>query len=280
MTATAPSRPVALALSTHPGPTVAVTVVAAVLATGLGLEPWRIALVAGVILANQVSVGLSNDWLDAGRDAAVGRLDKPVARDFISVGAVRTAAIVTAALSVGLSLPLGWGAATAHAVFLASAWSYNLWLKRTVLSVLPFVVSFGLLPAVATLAMPQPHWAEPWALGAGALLGVSAHFANVLPDLDDDRQTGIAGLPHRLGTRASGVTIAGALAAASTLVVVGPGDAGTVQGIGYAVTLALAAACAVLALTRPPTRLLFQLIMAAAVLNVVLLAFAGRSVAA
>ena len=110
----------------------------------------------------------------------------------------------------------------------------------------------------------------------GSLLGIAAHFANVLPDLADDAATGVAGLPHRLGRRPSGILIAVSLAAASVLVVFGAGSPGIVQWIGLAVTLALAVVCGILAVVRPPTRLLFQLIMAAALLNVVLLALALR----
>ena len=278
MPANAPPRLIALALSTHPGPTVAVTLVTAILAVGAGLEPVRIALLTLAMFSGQVSVGLSNDWLDARRDAAVGRDDKPVARGWIAVGTVRAVSFATLVVAVLLTLPLGWPATAAHAVFIAFAWGYNLWLKRTPLSVLPFVVSFGLLPAIVTLSAVPAGFAAPWALGAGALLGVAAHFSNVLPDLADDRATGIAGLPHRLGRRTSGVTIAVALAAASALVVFGAGSPGVVQWIGLGVSIGLAGACAYLALDRPPTRLLFQLIMAAAVVNVALLSLSGQAV--
>jgi 4-hydroxybenzoate polyprenyltransferase len=254
-----PSPLVALALSTHPGPTVAVTVVTAILAVGVGVPPLSAVLVTAAVFVGQVSVGLSNDWIDAERDAAVGRRDKPVARGWIGVGTVR-------AVSVGTALLL---------LFIASAWSYNAWLKRTALSVLPFIVSFGLLPAIVTLAARPPAFAAPAALAAGALLGVAAHFSNVLPDLADDRATGIAGLPHRMGRKASGVVIGAALAAASVLVFALAGGAGALAIAGLVATLALAVACTVLAVTRPPTRLLFQLIMAAALLEVVLLAAAS-----
>ena len=70
----------ALARSTHPGPGLAVTVVAVLLGVAVGLEPWRVAVLGLAMLFDQVSVGLSNDWIDADRDRAVGRTDKPVAR--------------------------------------------------------------------------------------------------------------------------------------------------------------------------------------------------------
>jgi 4-hydroxybenzoate polyprenyltransferase len=267
-----------------------------VLAVSAGLEAWRVALVSVAVLVGQLSVGLSNDWLDAGRDAAVGRLDKPVARGWVAADTVRAAAFATAALAVLLTLPLGVAATAAHTAFILSAWAYNVWLKRTPLSVAPYVLSFGLLPAIVTLSARDAHLAPWWAVGAGALLGVAAHFANVLPDIADDTATGISGLPHRAGARVSGVVIAVALAAASVLVVVGPlafasplADAGRnpasapggapdlVRWAGLALALAAAIACAVLALTRAPTRLVFRFIMAGALVDVALLALSGRS---
>lgn len=262
-------------LSTHPGPSLAVTVVAVVLGVGLHLQWWRLVLLGLAFLANQASVGLSNDWLDADRDRAVGRTDKPVALGLVSASSVRNAAVLSAIVAVGLTLPLGGAATLAHAAFIASAWTYNAWFKNSPLSVLPYIVSFGLLPLVVTLSRPHPAVAAPWALGLGALLGIAAHFANVLPDLADDARTGIAGLPHRLGRRASGFVICAALGLAGVLAFVAPiGHKTPLQWIGLALTISLAAAIAVV-LGRPPTRLLFQLIIMAALVNVVVLAFSG-----
>ena len=265
----------ALALSTHPGPGVAVSAIAVILGIGIGLEPWRLVLLGLAFLANQASVGLSNDWIDAERDRAVGRTDKPVADGRISAAAVRAAAFVTAGLAILLTLPLGWPATLAHTAFIASAWAYNALLKSTPASVLPYIVSFGLLPLVVTLALPQPTAASPWAMLAGALLGVSAHFANVLPDLRDDAATGIRGLPHRVGRRATGLIIAVALAGASTAIVVGPGPAPLYQYVGLGITVVLAVACAALVIGRPGSRLIFRLIIVGALIDVVLLALSG-----
>lgn len=272
----APNRLLALVMSTHPGPGAAVTVIAVVLGIGIGLEPWRIALLGLAFAANQASVGWSNDWIDADRDRAVGRSDKPVARGSISVGAVRAAAIVGFVLAVLLTVPLGWRATLAHTVFIASAWAYNARLKSTPLSVLPYVVSFGLLPAVVTMSAREPTGAAPWALGLGALLGVAAHFANVLPDLDDDKATGVRGLPHRLGARLTGILTWAALVGASVLAFFGPdGDTTAAQWTGLVLTLGIAATGIGLLLTSPPSRVVFRLIIAAALVNVVVLALAG-----
>jgi 4-hydroxybenzoate polyprenyltransferase len=270
-----PNTVVSIVRSTHPGPSVAVSIVAVVLGIGLGLEPWRLGLLAVVFLLNQASVGLSNDWLDADRDRAVGRTDKPVALGQISAATVRSTAFATAVLAILLTLPLGLWATLAHAVFIVSAWTYNVGLKNTPASVLPYIVSFGLLPMVASLARAVPAVAAPWALALGSMLGIAAHFANVLPDLDDDERTGIRGLPHRLGRRVSGAVIYVALSVAGLLAFFGPaGEKTVLQWIGLVLTLLLAVGMAV-ALRRPPTRLLFQLIIAAALVNVVLLSFSG-----
>ena len=269
------SRLRALALSTHPGPGIAVTVMAVLLGVGVQLAPWRVALLGLAVLANQVSVGLSNDWLDAERDRAVGRTDKPVALGLVSIRLVRASAIASAALGIVLTVPLGIWAALAQTVFIGAAWAYNAGLKNTPVSVLPYIIGFGLLPSIVTLSRPDPVLAAPWAFGLGAMLGVAAHVANVLPDLDDDARTGIAGLPHRIGRRASGVVLGGALVLGALFAFFGPVGAMTpLQWAGLIVTLLLALAIGVL-LTRPPTRLLFQLIIAAALVNVVLLVFSG-----
>jgi len=264
-----------LALSTHPGPAVAVTAVTAILGIGVGMDAWRIVALALAMLLGQASVGLSNDWIDAERDRAVGRTDKPVALGLISVSTVRTAAFVTAALALGLTAVLGFPALAVHAVFILSAWSYNLGLKKTAISVLPYLVSFGLLPLLVTASLNPARAAQWWAIGAGALLGASAHFANVLPDLSDDERTGVRGLPHRLGLRASGVVVAVALAAASILLARTP-----LLWVGFAIALALAVVSGWLALTRPATRLLFRLIIGAALVDVAMLALSGASLLA
>ncbi len=270
----------ALALSTHPGPALAVTAIAVILGIGVGLEPWRVTVLGFAFLANQCSVGLSNDWIDAERDRAVGRTDKPVALGRISATAVRNAAFISAGLAIALTIPLGWPATVAHAVFIASAWGYNAGLKSTPLSVLPYVISFGLLPLIVTLALPQPSGCSLFAMLAGALLGVAAHFANVLPDLEDDRATGVRGLPHRAGARRSGLVIAGALAGASACIVLGLGPAPAYAYLGLGLSVLLAATCAVLVLRGRSTRLIFRLIIAAALIDVVLLAFSGTRILA
>lgn len=263
-------------LASHPGPSVVVTLVALALAVATGIEPWRIAVLVVSILLGQLSVGISNDVIDVARDRAIGRGDKPLARGDVPVQVAWAAASVFLVVALGLSVVLGWWMALAHAVALGSAWAYNAGLKATPISVVPFVVSFGLLPSLVTLSAADARPAAAWAWVAGGTLGVAIHFTNVLPDLDDDARTGVRGLPHRLGRRVSALAAAVALVGGAVAVLVGQ-EASGLAIVAFAGVVGLAMTGLVLALVRPPGRWVFRFVMLAALLLCVQLAAAGQS---
>ncbi len=235
----------ALARACHPGPTVAVTLLATLLALRADLPATEVVVLTGAVLAGQLVIGWANDAVDAGRDRRVGRRDKPVATGEVGVRTVVTAAVVALVACVALSAALGWQAGLCHVVLLVgSGLAYDLGLKATVWSWLPYGVAFGSLPAVPTLAQQPPSAPAWWAVAAGAALGTGAHLVNVLPDLDDDAATGVRGLPHRLGARASQVGAALLLLAASAVLVLGPDDAGSAPAAAGTVALVLCAALA------------------------------------
>lgn len=253
------------------------TTLCTVLAVGVGAGVGVVLLVAAVVLAGQLSIGWSNDWLDAARDRAVGRTDKPVVRGSVSPDVLRTAAFAALGASVLLSVPAGAPAVLAHAVVVAAGWAYNLGLKATAASWVPYVVAFALLPAFVVLAAGQGRPAA-WLVAVGALLGAGAHLANVLPDLEDDAATGVRGLPHRLGRRWTGVLAPAVLAAAVVVAVVGPGGAPdpVPVGVGAAAVL-VAVAGAVVGSLRPRSRVPFACAMATAGLCVVALVAGGAA---
>lgn len=271
-----------LALASHPGPAAVVTLVAVLLAVAVGYSPWRVVLLGAAILAGQLSVGWSNDWIDAARDSLVARRDKPVATGAISRRTVGIAAFIALTAALGLTLLLGVSALGAHGVALASAWSYNAWLKRTAVSVVPYVVSFGILPAIVTLGLPAPEWPAWWVIVAGCLLGAAAHVTNVLPDLDTDRVTGVRGFGHMLGARAGGAFSFAVLGLAGLDIGLG---ASLVGGLtGWPVAIAITAAVltvlisitgAVMTLRGVRSRWLMRLVMASAVVIVIGLIAAG-----
>jgi 4-hydroxybenzoate polyprenyltransferase len=267
-----------LALATHPGPALAVTLVATLLAAAAGVPGGRVALVCAAVLAGQASIGWSNDWLDADRDRAVARADKPVVQGAVQPARLRSAALIAVAVAVLLSLLLGIVPGLLLLALVASGWAYNAGLKRTVLSAVPYVTGFGALPAGVVAAAPGAPGAPWWLLAAGGALGASAHLANVAPDLEDDLATGVRGLPHRLGARLSAVAGALVLGGASVVLVVGPSGRPTAAGwvgLALAVPAVVVAALAGTARFRRPA---FPAVMLLTVVDVVLLLAGGAGI--
>lgn len=261
-------RATGLVLASHPGPVAAVTLVVTAAAAAAGRDPAGLALVAVTVLLGQLSVGWSNDARDAGRDRRADRRDKPTVRGDVSAGQLWCGAGLALAAALVLSYicagPVG---GTAHVAALASAWSYNLALKTTVLSPLPYAVSFGLIPTFVTYGLEPPVAPAAWITVTCALMGVGAHLANALPDIDSDRAVHAGGLAAAIGPRGTAIGAVAALMFAVTLLglhlTLPPPIAGalvvTVAGISTAVAL------------RSAGRTLFRYVMVLAVVGAALL---------
>lgn len=235
----------ALMLASHPGPCLAITAMATLLAAQAVPHGSLPALAAPAMLAGQLSVGWSNDAFDAGRDAAAGRTDKPVAAGAIGVRAVWVAAAVALLAALAMSLAISVPTALINAVIIGAAWAYNAGLKSTLGSGLMYLAGFGPIPAYAASTLPghpAPTW---WVTAAAALVGLGAHFANVLPDLAADQATGVNGLPQRVAARWGAAAVRGAalalLLSASVLLLLASGPRRRwVAAAGLAVAAALA----------------------------------------
>lgn len=224
------SLPRGLVRACHPEPTAAVTAVAMALAVAVGRSTAGVLAVGAAVLAGQLSVGWQNDYLDRFRDAAAGRAAKPVATGVVPPRVLAVAVAAAGAAVVPLSLLSGLVPGLLHVAAVGSAWTYNLWLKSTVFSVLPYAVSFGLLPAFVVTGLPG-HPAPPvWLVLAGSLLGAAAHFANVLPDFEADARTGVRGLPQRVGER--GTRLLAAVLLLATAAVLAASDVAAWIGAG------------------------------------------------
>jgi len=263
----------ALVRASHPEPTVAVTAIATALAVSAGLG-GRAVLVAAAFLSGQLSVGWSNDWIDAARDRRDARADKPVARGELPVQHVRTAALVALVLCIPLSLALGPAAGLLHLAAVAAAWGYNARLKATAWSWAPYALAFGSVPSIVTLALADRQLAPWWATVAGALLGVGAHLTNALPDLEEDLAHGIRGLPHRLGARRAAALAAVLLLAAALVLALGPGSPGALSLVVVAVAAAVTGTGLALS-RRPGSRAAFRAAIVVAAVCVGLLVARG-----
>lgn len=229
----------ALVRASHPEPGIAVTLLAVLLAGTWGASVGTTLLIAVAALSGQLTVGWSNDLIDRDRDIRSGRHDKPLATGALRVPTVRAAIVAGLVATIIASLLLGPRAGALHLVLVATGWTYNLGLKRTMLSWLPYAVCFGCLPVVVSLAARQ-ETGPAWTIVAGALLGTGAHLVNAVPDLDDDHLTGVNGLPQRLGARRS-IDLATVLLLAGTVVtvVVPAGGLDVVAVVTFAVCGAL-----------------------------------------
>ncbi|WP_374100634.1 UbiA family prenyltransferase [Streptomyces sp. 7-21] len=231
---------VSLLLACHPGPVAIVTLLSGGLAVAAGADGPGTVRVAAAVLAGQLSVGWGNDAVDARRDRAAGRRGKPVAAGAVSARGVGLAAAVALCLCVPLSLACGVRAGLIHLLGVAAGWAYNLGVKATALSWLPYAAGFGVLPAFAALAAPAGAWPGWWAVTAAALLGVAAHLGNVLPDIPADLATGVRGWPQRLGPAAARLLLPAPLVAATAVLALGRPGPGALAALALAVPVSFA----------------------------------------
>lgn len=186
----------------HFGPTLIVTTITFVLALSQFsiIEALRVAL---AIFAGQLVVGWSNDLVDAPLDIAAQRTKKPIVGKEIDPDQLRKSIVFAlfAALLLSLISPLGLIGTLIHFLGILSATLYNLKLKSTILSPLPFMVSFGALPWA--IYLPTGNRPPLWIFIDFMLISVAFHFFNVLKDFQWDINQGVLGLPQRLGRKTS-----------------------------------------------------------------------------
>jgi 4-hydroxybenzoate polyprenyltransferase len=186
----------------HFGPTVIVTTITFLLALSQYslIDSLRVAV---AIFAGQLVVGWSNDFIDAPLDIAAQRTKKPIVSKEINPEQLKNSIVVALITALFLSLfsPLGINGTLIHFLGILSATIYNFKLKPTVLSPLPFIVSFGALPWA--IYLPVGNQPPLWLYLDFMLIAVAFHFFNVLKDFQWDINQGVLGLPQRLGRNAS-----------------------------------------------------------------------------
>ena len=190
----------------HPAPAAAVTALSAALATILSAEGGgavngaAIALVTASVAGSQIFTGAINDLTDQARDAIL-RPEKPLPAGDLSANAALWIAAGGLAIQVVTASRLGTIPLVLGVAASASALAYNLWLSRTPLSVIPYLVSFGLLPLwiAAGVGVPLERVA-PAVLLVGPF-AAAAHLANTLRDFDSDAALGSRCLAQVLGRR-------------------------------------------------------------------------------
>jgi 4-hydroxybenzoate polyprenyltransferase len=186
----------------HFGPTVIVTTASFLLSLSQYsiIDSLRVTI---AIFAGQLVVGWSNDFIDAPLDIAAQRTKKPIVSKEINPEQLKKSILVAllAALLLSLFSPLGLTGTLIHFLGILSATFYNLKLKSTIISPLPYIVSFGALPWA--IYLPAGNQPPLWLFIDFMLIAVAFHFFNVLKDFQWDINQGVLGLPQRLGRNAS-----------------------------------------------------------------------------
>lgn len=149
--------------------------------------------------ALQASIGALNDLVDAPRDAGL-KPGKPIPAGIVAPPVARLVVGLAAAIGLALAAPSGPALIVVALLVLAAGWTYDLRLKGTPWSWLPFALGIPLLPVFAWVGATGGLPAASGALLPAAFLaGAALAIANALPDVERDQARGAATVAVHLG---------------------------------------------------------------------------------
>lgn len=211
-----------------------------------GASPADAGRLAASMVALQAGIGTINDLVDAPHDAG-HKPGKPIPAGLVGPGVAGVVAAAAFAAGLALALPSGWPTLALGLVVILIGLTYDLWLKGTALSWLPFAAGIPLLPVYGWLgakgSLPDVFVVlVPIAVLAGAALAIG----NALADLERDEAAGIGSIAVALGARRAAtvhVAIVAAIGLAAVLssVALG-GTVGQVVLVGLGAIVPLVAA--------------------------------------
>ena len=160
----------------------------------------------------QLGIGTVNDIVDAPRDAG-RKAGKPIPAGLVSLSAARAAASVCFIAGIAISASVSAVTGLLAPVVIAIGLVYDLRLKGTAWSWLPFAIGIPILPvfgwAGVTGGLPGPFLLLlPAAVAAGAALAVG----NALVDVERDRAAGVSSIAIALGPPRAWRVLVGLLA--------------------------------------------------------------------
>jgi 4-hydroxybenzoate polyprenyltransferase len=179
---------------------------------GIGLRDARLWWIATIMLLVQFSISALNEWADADLDHRAGR-PRPIPLGLVSPGIAVTVAVLCAVGAFLLSTLASFGtvALLLVGIGLACGWAYDLRLKATPLSFLPFAVAFPLMPFWIGLLAGRPASSLLVLFLAGSPLATAIHLADAIPDRERDQAAGLRTLAVALGRPGAEMVAAGLL---------------------------------------------------------------------
>ena len=243
----------------HPFP-VAMNAVAAVAFAMIAVHGWpgarTLCVIVAAIVGSQATVGVVNDLRDRDLDA-VAKPEKPLVSGRVTVRGAACVGVVTFIMALVAGAALGRLSLLFVLAMTAAGLVYDLWLKRTAASFLPYIFGLPILP-IWTWICVRDAPARLWlTYPLGVLVGFGLHLANALPDAEQDTTGGVRGIVQVVGTRAALLLCLGSFALTILIVAVLTAtrrDAAVIIMIGGAVAFLLGAA--VSAMMSPTMRTL------------------------
>jgi len=250
-----------LLLASHFGPTLTVTLVAFLLAKKVGTFEFALSITVTVLLG-QFIVGWSNDLFDYDLDKGDHtRSSKPLVSGLITRAELRASIFIALCLLLISTYVGSFGikGGTLHLLGVGAGVAYNFYLKFNKFSPLAYAIAFAALPASIVIAAESdlPFWLPV----VGAILGISAHFVNVLKDMESDQERDIYGAPQILGLFKSKVVAAITFILGATILA-------SVSGSPFPMVIALAA---IIFFLPVPRKVLFPVVATMAVAEVLIL---------
>lgn len=195
-----------------------------------GGEPSTAIRLGFAMTALQLGIGAVNDVIDAPRDAGL-KPGKPIPAGLVSRRSAGLIAIGVFALGLALAVPGGPPVVGLAVVVIAIGLAYDLRLKGTAWSWLPFAVGIPILPVFgwlgATGILPTTFaLLVPVAIVAGAALAI----ANALADVERDRAAGTRSIATALGPARAWAIQAGLIVAVLAIAVVSAAVLGASRG--------------------------------------------------
>jgi len=198
----------------HPIPSLLTTLAAMGFAWifGIGPRDRRFWWIAAIMLLVQFSISALNEWADADLDLRAQR-QRPIPLGLVSRGAALGVAVVCAvgAFLLCVLADLGPFALLVVGIGTASGWAYDLRLKATPLSFVPFAVAFPLMPFWIGVLAARPLSSLVILFLGGSPLAAAIHLADAIPDREADRAAGLRTLAVALGTPRAELAAAGLL---------------------------------------------------------------------
>jgi geranylgeranylglycerol-phosphate geranylgeranyltransferase len=182
-----------------------------------GASPLTAVILGLSMTSLQFAIGALNDLHDAATDA--GRVPpKPIPAGLVAPDMARLVVIGAASVGLVLAATFGTGLLVLAGLVLVVGFGYDLLLRGTLWSWLPFAVGIPILPVYgwfgATGEVPDRTIAL---IAAAALAGTALAVANARADQDRDREAGVVTIATQLGERASLVVLVIAWGAAAAV---------------------------------------------------------------